>query len=137
MATPIRTVTEIDEFLESFICTVHATLSAVSSDTDWERVNRFKLYLLTAAVPITMISHGLRLEPEQHVDTMGTSSEVCKGILMDIILKVQFLKYLPKFHRVLQLLNRFISEKLHKIGSKLEAYLQMTDFYTTACQYEC
>ena len=85
MATPIRTVTEIYEFLESFISTVHATLSAVSRDTDWERVNRFKLYLLTATVPITMISHGLGLEPEQHVNTMGTSSEVCKGILMDII----------------------------------------------------
>ena len=98
MATPIRSVTEIDEFLESFICTVHATLNAVSSDTDWERVNRFKLYLLTAAVPIAMISHGLGLEAEQHVATMGTSSEVCKRILMDIIRKVQFLKYLPKCH---------------------------------------
>ena len=137
MATPIRSVTEIDEFLESFICTVHATLSAVSSDTDWERVNRFKLYLLTATVPITTISHGLGLEAEQHVATMGTSSEVCKRILMDMIRKVQFLKYLPKCHRVLELLNRFISEKLHKIESKLEAYLQKTDFYTTAFQYEC
>ena len=137
MATPIRSVTEIDEFLESFICTVHATLSAVSSDTDWERVNRFKLYLLTAAVPITTISHGLGLEAEQHVATTGTSSEVCKRILMDMIRKVQFLKYLPKCHRVLELLNRFISEKLHKIGSKLEVYLQKTDFYTTAFQYEC
>ena len=137
MATPIRSITEIDEFLESFICTVDATLSAVSSDTDWERVNRFKLYLLTAAVPITTISHGLGLEAEQHVATMGTSSEVCKRILMDIIRKVQFLKYLPKCHRVLQLLNQFISEKQHKIGSKLEAYLQTTDFYTTAFQYEC
>ena len=136
MATPIRSVTEIDEFLESFICTVHVTLSAVSSDTDWERVNRFKLYLLTVAVPIT-ISHGLGLEAEQHVTTTGTSSEVCKRILMDIIRKVQFLKYLPKCHRVLELLNRFISEKLHKVGSKLEAYLQMTDFYTTVFQYEC
>ena len=136
MATPIRSVTEIDEFLESFICTVHVTLSAVSSDTDWERVNRFKLYLLTAAVPITTISHGLGLEAE-HVATMGTSSEVCKRILMDMIRKVQFLKYLPKCHRVLELLNQFISEKLHKIGSKLEAYLQKTDFYTTAFQYEC
>ena len=137
MATPLRSVTEIDEFLESFICTVHVTLSAVSSDTDWERVNRFKLYLLTAAVPITTISHGLGLEAELHIATTGTSSEVCKRILMDIIRKVQFLKYLPKCHRVLQLLNRFISKKLHKIGSKLEAYLQMTDFYTTAFQYEC
>ena len=88
MATPVRSVTEIDEFLESFICTVHATVSAVSSDTDWEGVNRFKLYLLTAALPITAISHGLGLEPEQHVNKMGTSSEVCKGILMDIIKKV-------------------------------------------------
>ena len=137
MATPIRSVTEIDEFLESFICTVHVTLSAVSSDTDWERVNRFKLCLLTATVPIITISHGLGLEAEQHVATTGTSSEVCKRILMDIIRKVQFLKYLPKCHRVLQLLNQFISEKLHQIGSKLEAYLQMTDFYTTAFQYEC
>ena len=137
MATPIRSVTEIDEFLESFICTVHATLGAVSSDTDWERVNRFKLYLLTAAVPITTISHGLGLEAEQHVATTGTSSEVCKRILMDMIRKVQFLKYLHKCHRVLELLNQFISEKLQKIGRKLEAYLQMTDFYTTAFQYEC
>ena len=35
------------------------------------------------------------------------------------------------------LLNRFINEKLDKIQSKLDAYLNMTDFYTAACQDEC
>ena len=137
MATPIRPVLEINVVLDSFICTVHATLSAVAGDTDWVKMNRFKLYLLTATVPLTTISCGLGLEPDQHVDIMGTSFEVCKGILMDIIKKVQFLKHLPKLQRVLHLLNRFITEKLGKIWSKLEAYLQMTDYYTTACQYEC
>ena len=85
MAMPIRPVLEIDVVLDSFICTVHTTLSAVAGDTDWVRVNRFKLYLLTAVVPLTTISHGLGLEPDQHVNTTGISSEVCKGILMDII----------------------------------------------------
>ena len=55
----------------------------------------------------------------------------------DIIKKVQFLKQLPKSQRVLELLNRFITEKVDKIQSKLEAYFQMTDFFTTAFQYEC
>ena len=99
MAMPIMLVLEIDVVLDSFICTVHATLSVVAGDTDLVRVNRFKLYLLTAMVPITTISRGLGLEPDQHVDTTGTSSEVCKGILMDIIKKVQFLKQLPKSQR--------------------------------------
>ena len=34
MATPIRPVLEIAVVLDSFICTVHATLSAVAGDTD-------------------------------------------------------------------------------------------------------
>ena len=52
MATPIMPVLEIDVVLDSFTCTVHATLSAVAGDTDLVRVNRFKLYLLTAMVPL-------------------------------------------------------------------------------------
>ena len=87
MATPIRPILEIDIVLDSFICTAHATVSAVAGDTDLVRVNRFKLYLLTAAVPLTIISHALCLEPDQHVNTTGTSSAVCQGILKDIIKK--------------------------------------------------
>ena len=137
MATPIRPVLEIDVVLESFICTVHATISAVARHSDLVRVNRFKLYLLTAVVPVTTISTGLGLEYDQHVDTTGTSSAVSQRILADIIKKVKFLQHLPKSNRVLELLNRFITEKLDKIRSKLEAYLNMTDFYTTAYQHEC
>ena len=137
MATPIRPVVEIDVVLDSFICTVYANVSAVASDTDLVRVNRFKLYLLSAVVPLTTISHGLSLEPDQHVDTTGTSSAVCQGILTDIIKKVQLLQDLPKLQRVLALLNQFITEKLDKIQSKVEGYLQMTDYYSTACQHEC
>ena len=137
MATPIRPVVEIDVVLDSFICTVYANVSAVASDTDLVRVNRFKLYLLGAVVPLTTISHGLSLEPDQHVDTTGTSSAVCQGILTDIIKKVQLLQDLPKLQRVLALLNQFITEKLDKIQSKVEGYLQMTDYYSTACQHEC
>ena len=105
MAIPIRPVLEIDIVLDSFICTVHTTVSAVAGDTDLVRVNRFKLYLLTAAVPLTTISCGLCLEPDEHVDTTGISSAVCQGILTDIIKKVQFLQDLPKSQRVLALLN--------------------------------
>ena len=105
MAMPIMPVLEIDVILDSFICTVYATLSAVAGDTDLVRVNRFKLYLLSAMVPITTISCGLGWEPDQHVDMTGTSSEVCKGILMDIIKRFQFLKQLPKLQRVLELLK--------------------------------
>ena len=76
MAMPIRPVLEIDVVLDSFICTVHATVSAVAGDTDIVRVNRFKLYLLTAIVPVTTISRDLGLE-DQHVNTTGTSSAVC------------------------------------------------------------
>ena len=134
---PIRPALKIDIVLDSFICTIHTTVSAVAGDTDLVRVNRFKLYLLTAVVPLTTISCGLGLEPDQHVDTTGTSSAVCQGILTDIIKKVQFLQDLPKSQRVLALLNRFINEKLDKIWSKREGYLQMTDNYSTACQHEC
>ena len=137
MATPIRPVMEIDVVFESFICTVCTTISAVAGDSDLVRVNRFKLYLLTAVVPVTTISASLGLEHDKHVDTTGTSSAVCQRILADIIEKVKFLQHLPKSHRVLELLNRFISEKLDKIWSKLDAYLNMTDFYTAACQDEC
>ena len=136
MAMPIRPVLEI-EVLDSFICTVHATVSAVAGDTDLVRLNRFKLYLLTAVVPVTTISHGLGLEPDQYVNTTGTSSAVCPRILTDIIKKFQFMQGLPKLQRVLALLNQFITEKLDKIRSKLEGYLQMTDYYSSACQHEC
>ena len=136
MATPIGPVLEVNVVLDSFTCTVPATVSAVAGDTDFVRVNRFKLYLLTAIVPVTTISCGLGLE-DQHVDTTGTSSAVCQGILTDIIKKVQFLQDLPKSQRVLALLNRLITEKLDKIQSKLEGYLQMTDNYSTACQHKC
>ena len=88
MAMPIRSILEIAVVLDSFICTVHATVSAVAGDTDLVRVHQFKLYLLTAVVPLTTISHGLGLEPDQHVDTTGTGSVVCQGILTDIIKKV-------------------------------------------------
>ena len=131
MAVPIRPVLEIDIVLDSFICTIHATVSAVAGDTDLVRVNRFKLYLLTAVVPFTTISHGLGLEPDQHVNTTSTSSAVCQGILTDIIKKV------PISARSTTLLNQFITEKLDKIWSKLEGYLQMTDYNSTACQHEC
>ena len=80
MATPIRPVLEIDVVLESFICTVHATISAVAHDSDLLRVNRVKLYLLTAMVPVTTISIGLGLEHGQHVDTTDTSSAVSQRI---------------------------------------------------------
>ena len=109
MATPIRPVLEIDIVLDSFICTVHATVSAVAGDTDLVRVNRFKLYLLTTIVPLTTISRGLSLELDQHDDTTGTSSAVFQGILTDIIKKVQFLQDLPKSQKVLALLNQFIT----------------------------
>ena len=131
---PIRPVLEIDVVMDSFTCTVHATVSAVAGDTDLIRVDRFKLYLLTAVVPVTTIYRGLGLEPDQHVDTTSTSSAVCQRILTDIIKKVQFLQDLPKSQRVLALLNRFITEKLDKIWSKLKGYLQMTDYYSTACR---
>ena len=114
MATPIRPVLEIDVVLESFICTVHTTISAVACDSDLVRINRFKLYLLTAVVPFTTVSSGLGLEHDQHVDTTGTSLAVSQRILADIIEKVKFLQHLPKSHRVLELLNRFITEKLDK-----------------------
>ena len=134
---PITPVLEKDIVLDNFICTVHATVSAVTHDTDLVKVNRFKLYLLTAVVPVMTLSSGLGLEPDQHVDTIGTSSAVCQRILTDIIQKVKFLQDLLKSQRVLALLNRFITEKLDNIQSKLEGYLQMTDYYSTACQYEC
>ena len=137
MATPMRPVMEIDVVFESFICTVCTTISAVAGDSDLVRVNRFKLYLLTAVVPVTTISTSLGLEHDQHVDTTCTRSVVCQRILADIIEKVKFLQHLPKSHRVFELLNRFINEKLDKIQSKLDAYLNMTDFYTAVCQDEC
>ena len=56
MATPIRSVLEIEVVLDSFICTVHTTVSEVAGDTDFVRVHRFKLYLHTALVPLTTIS---------------------------------------------------------------------------------
>ena len=101
MAMPIRPVLEIDIVLEDFICTVHATVSAVASDTDLVRVHKFKLYLLTAVVPVTTISHGLGLEPDQDVNTTGTSQR----ILTDIIKNLKFMQDLPKSKRVLGLLN--------------------------------
>ena len=105
MAMPIRPVLEIDIVLEGFICTVHATVSAVASDTDLVRVHKFKLHLLTAMVPVTTISHGVGLEPDQDVNTTGTSSAVCQRILTDIIKNVKFMQDLPKSKRVLGLLN--------------------------------
>ena len=60
------------------MCTVHTTVSAVAGDTDLVRVNRFKLYLLTAIVLVTTISHGLGLEPDQHVNTTGKALQFAK-----------------------------------------------------------
>ena len=96
MATPIRPVLEIDVVLESFIYTVHTTISAVARDSNLVRVNRFKFFLLTAVVPFITISSSLGLEHDQHVDTAGTSSAVSQRILADIIEKVKLLQHLPK-----------------------------------------
>ena len=72
----LRPVDKIEVILDSFLCTLQSTASAVAADTDVVRVNRFRLYLLTAVVPITTISHNLGLEI-QDVDTTSPSVAVC------------------------------------------------------------
>ena len=109
----LRPVDEIAVILESFQCTLHSTVSAVRQDTDVVRVNRFRLFLLTAVVPITTISHNLGLE-RQDIDTTG-QNVVCQRILGDMIQRVGFLQELPWTERVISLLNRFINKKIEKI----------------------
>ena len=74
----LRPVADIEVILDSFLCTLHTTVSAVQADTDPVRVNRFRLYILTTVVPITTISCNLGLEI-QDVDTTGPSMAVCTG----------------------------------------------------------
>ena len=83
----LRSPEEIEVILDSFLCTLHSTASVVTADTDVVRVNRFPLYLLTAVVPITTISHNLGLEI-QDVDTTGPSVAVCQRIVGDMIQRV-------------------------------------------------
>ena len=122
--------------LDSFQCTLNSTVSVVRQDTDVVRVIRFRLYLLTAVVPITTISCNLGLE-RQDVNTTGPSIAVCQRILGDMIQRFGFLQELSQTERVFSLLNRFINEKVEKIRTKLDQYLQLTDFNTNACQHEC
>ena len=93
-------------------------------------------YLLTAAVPVTTISKNLRQEI-QDVDTTGPSTAVCQRILGDMTQRLRFLQELPQSEKVLSLLDRFINEKIEKIRTKLDQYIQLTEFYTNACQHEC
>ena len=72
----LRPVDEIAVILESFQCTLHSTVSVVRQDTDVVRVNRFRLYLLTAVVPITTISCNLGLD-RQDVNATGQNIVVC------------------------------------------------------------
>ena len=132
----LRSAHEIAVFLESFQYTLYSTVSAVRQDIDVVRVNRFRLYLLTAIVPITTISHNLGLE-RRDVNTTGQNSVVCQRILGDMLQRVGFLQELPWTERVISLLNRFINEKIEKIQTKLDQYLQLTDFNTNVCQHEC
>ena len=55
----LRPVADIEGILDSFLCTLHTTVSVVQVDTDHVRVNRFRLYILTAVVPMTTISQKL------------------------------------------------------------------------------
>ena len=80
----LRPADEIEVILDSFLCTLHSTASAVTANTDVVRVNRFGLYLLTAVVPITTISHNLGLEI-QDVNTTGPSVAVCQRIIGNMI----------------------------------------------------
>ena len=109
----LRPVDEIAVILKSFQCTLHPTVSAVRQDTDVVRVNRFRLYLLTAVVPIITISHNLGLE-RQDIDTTGQNIVVCQRILGDMIQRVGFLQELPWTERVVSLLNKFINKKIEK-----------------------
>ena len=68
----LRPMDEIAVILENFQCMLHSTVSAIRQDTDVVRVNRFRLYLLTAPVPITSLSCNLGLE-RQDVDITGAS----------------------------------------------------------------
>ena len=133
---PLRSVEETEVILDTFLCTMHSTASAVTGDTDVMRVNRFQMYLLTAVVPITIISHNLGLEI-RNVNTTGPSVAVCQSIIGKMIQRVQFLQELPRSQGVLSLLNRFINEKVEKIQTKLDQYMQLTDYYNKACQHEC
>ena len=80
----LRPVDEIAVILESFQCSLHSTVSAIRQDTDVVRVNRFRLYLLAAVVPITTISCNLGLE-RQDIDTTGQNIVVCQTILGNMI----------------------------------------------------
>ena len=132
----LRSVEEIEVILDTFLCMLHSTASAVTGDADVVRVNRFQMYLLTVVVLITTISHNLGLEI-QDVNTTGPSVAVCQRIIGDMIQRVGFLQELPQSERVPSLLNRFINEKIEKIQTKLDQYIQLTDFMTNACQHEC
>ena len=90
----LRPVDEIEVILDSFLITLHCTASAVTADTDVVRVNRFRLYLLTAVVHITTISRNLGIEI-QDLNTTGPSVAVCQRIVGDMIERVQFLQQLP------------------------------------------
>ena len=75
----LRPIDEIAVILDSFQCTLHSTVSVVRQNTDVVRVNRFRLYLLTAVVPIRTISCKLGLE-RQDIDTTGQNMVVCQRI---------------------------------------------------------
>ena len=117
----LRSVEEIEVILDTFLCMLHTTASVVTGDTDVVRVNRFRMYLLTAVIPIKTISHNLGLEI-QNVDTIDPSVAVCQRIVGEMIQRVQFLQELPQSQRVLSLLNRFINEKIEKIQSWISMY---------------
>ena len=102
----LRPMDEIAVILENFQCTLHSTVSAVRQDTDVVRVNRFRLYLLIALVPITTLSCNLGLE-RQDVNITG-ASVVCKRILGDMIQRVGFL------HELAWTDSHLIAEQIHK-----------------------
>ena len=85
----LRSVEEIEVILDTFLCMLHSTASAVTGDTDVMRVNRFPMYLLTTVVPITTISPYLGPEI-QNVDTTGLSVAVCQRIIGEMIQRVDF-----------------------------------------------
>ena len=75
----LRHVDEIEVMLDSFLITLHCTASTVTLDTDIVKVNRLQLYLLTAVVPITTISHNLGIEI-QDLNTTGQVWQFARGL---------------------------------------------------------
>ena len=119
---------ELDVQLDIFIRTLYSCESAIYVDNNGGRKQTLKKYLISTAVPISIIVQNLGFIQHEAVNVdLPTVEEMCQKILEDIRLKIEYLKYQKMNQKVTDILCRVVVEK---IMPKLNKYIDVTDIHS-------